>query len=146
MSPRRAAPEVTRRHLKGFKGTVGKDSFGATNGIGSAEQVCLQHYSREIGRALDLKNPGDEFRRRMAPTLIRILGDARRADKHKSKKRRLVCKKRPEAHVGRMARVERSDPHCGRFAKPFGGSAARCSRSSPSTRSSGTTTAPSGPL
>ena len=33
--------EVTRRHLEEFRGTVGKDSFGATNGIGSAEQVCL---------------------------------------------------------------------------------------------------------
>ena len=109
--------EVPRRHLEGFKGTVGKDSFGATNGIGSAEQVCLQHYSREIGRTLDLKNPGDEFRRRMAPTLIRILGDARRADKYKSKKRRLECKKRLEARVGRMARADWTEPNCRRFAK-----------------------------
>ena len=109
--------EVPRRHLEGFKGTVGKDSFGATNGIGSAEQVCLQHYLREIGRTLDLKNPGDEFRRRMAPTLIRIIGDGRRADKYKSKKRRLECKKRLEARVGRMARADWTEPNCRRFAK-----------------------------
>ena len=38
--------EVTRKHFEGFRGTVGKDLLGATNGIGSAEQVCLQHYSR----------------------------------------------------------------------------------------------------
>ena len=109
--------EVPRRHLEGFKGTVGKDSFGSTNGIGSAEQVCLQHYSRDIGRTLELKNPGDEFRSRMAPTLIRILGDARRADEHKSKKRRLEWKKRLVARVGRLARAEWTDPNCRQFAK-----------------------------
>lgn len=38
--------EVTRRHFEGSRGTLGKDLLGATNGIGSAEQVCLQHHSR----------------------------------------------------------------------------------------------------
>ena len=48
--------EVPRRVLEGFKGTVCKDSYGATNGIGTAEQVCLQHLSREIDRTRDYRD------------------------------------------------------------------------------------------
>ena len=109
--------EVPRRYLEGFKGTVCKDSYGATNGIGTAEQVCLQHYLREIDRTLRYKSPGAEFAEKMAPELIQILEDAKRAAKYKYKRRRLECKKDLEARLVKMGQAEWTDPDCKRFAK-----------------------------
>ena len=109
--------KVPRKYLNGFAGTVCKDSFGATNGIGEREQVCLQHYLREVHRTFEHKSPGPEFRKRMGPALIRLLGDAKRADRCKSKRARLAWKKRLEARVRRLARTDWTEPHCKRFAK-----------------------------
>ena len=109
--------EVPRKYLEGFEGTVCKDSYGATNGIGTAEQVCLQHYSREIDRTLRFKGPGAEFTDEMAPALIQTLEDARRADKYKSKRKRLECKKDLEARLDKLIQKEWTDPDAKRFAK-----------------------------
>lgn len=109
--------KVAREYLGEYEETLIKDSYGGTNGIGRFVQVCLQHLLREIYRTLVYKNPGREFRRRMAPTLTRILRDAISADRYKSKRKRLECKKKLEARVDRLIRIEWTDPDCRRFAK-----------------------------
>ena len=116
ISPSRGR-KVALEYLGDYKGTLIKDSYGGTNGIGKFVQVCLQHMLREIYRTLAYKNPGREFRRRMAPTLTRILRDAISAGEYKSRQKRLECKKKLLARVDRLIRIEWTDPHSKRFAK-----------------------------
>lgn len=111
--------EVPRRYLEGYDGVVCKDSYGGTNGIGSAEQVCLQHLAREVQRTLDYKNPGPEFTEIMAPMAFRMIRDAKNASELEDRGERLAVKRNLVRRVDRVCKKKWTDPHCKRFVKRY---------------------------